>query len=99
MFARTLLLLPLAAGPAFAEPPGLLHRLPAAGACVFAFTPDGSAVVVADATGRIELWDAHSGKSLKVLREKGEAVRAAAFAPDGSALAVGEADAIRLLDA
>ncbi len=52
-----------------------------------ALAPDGRRAAVGDAAGRLELWDATSGKRLRVLRAAGPAVLRVAFTPDGKEVA------------
>jgi WD40 repeat protein len=54
-----------------------------------AYSPDGRFVAVGDAGGRLDLFDARTGKRLHALRDKGAAVNNLAFAPDGRSLAAG----------
>jgi WD40 repeat protein len=53
-----------------------------------AYAPDGRLAAVGDRRGRLDLWDARSGKLLRTLRSEGPAVLNTAFAPDGKTLAV-----------
>ena len=57
-----------------------------------AFSPDGGRVATASYDGTARLWDASSGKELKVLRGHTSSVTAVAFSPDGSRLATASYD-------
>jgi WD40 repeat protein len=62
-------------------------------------TPDGNRVAAGDLSGRLELFDAATGRSRGVLRHSGPAVTALNWLPDGSRLAVGQAnDSVVLWD-
>src|SRR6266849_1268542 len=57
-----------------------------------AYSSDGLFAPVADAMGRVDLWDAVNGKRLRVLQREGPAVNRLAFAPDGKSLAIAQAN-------
>jgi hypothetical protein len=84
-----------------ALPPGALFRFGAADRdrmrTASALSPDGHFVAVGDArirrwenlgdaSGRLDLWDARTGKLLRTLRADGPAVLKLAFSPDGRSL-------------
>ena len=67
----------------------LLHELPVpGGASRLAFSPDGRLVATADARATATLWDASTGRSVRVLRghKPGTAVTDVEFSPDGKVL-------------
>jgi hypothetical protein len=53
---------------------------------VSACSPDGRFAAVGDARGRLDLWDARTGKALRPLRTEGPAVWKLGFTPDGRSL-------------
>jgi RNA polymerase sigma factor (sigma-70 family) len=55
-----------------------------------ATSPGGRLVAVADERGRVDLWDAATGKLARTVRRDGPAVANLAFAPDGRSLAAGQ---------
>jgi RNA polymerase sigma factor (sigma-70 family) len=55
-----------------------------------AVSPGGRHVAVADERGRVDLWDAATGKRARAIRRDGPAVANLAFAPDGRSLAAGQ---------
>jgi WD40 repeat protein len=61
-----------------------------------AFSADGRLVAIGDERGRVDLWDANTGKRHKTLRSRGSAVRQVSFGP-GEVLAIADTEAIRLL--
>jgi WD40 repeat protein len=64
-----------------------------------ALAPDGRRLAVADFAGRVDLFDARTGRLVRTLRGDGPAVHAIAFAPHGQRLALGGGDGfVRLLD-
>lgn len=70
-----------------------------AGSATAALAPDGRLVAVGDAAGRVDLWDAVSGKHLRSLSRQGPLVQRVIFAPDSRTLAIGYRDAtIQLFD-
>ncbi len=73
-------------GRQLSEPPGY------AGRTYSAYSPDGRLVAVGDARGRLELWDAGSGRLHRVLRRDGLATIKLAFTPNGESLAEARAD-------
>jgi len=56
-----------------------------------AYSSDGQYVSIADSKGRVDLWNAASGKLAGVLRERGSPVLNLIFSPDGKSLAVANA--------
>jgi WD40 repeat protein len=73
------------------EPPGYVGHTAAA------LSP-GGLVALADARGRLDLWDTR-GKLVRTLRRDGPAVTRLAFRPDGKVLAAVEPTQLRLWDA
>jgi len=73
-----------------ALPPGALFRFGTADRkgirTSSAYSPDGRVAAVGDDRGRLDLWDARTGKALRTLRTEGPAVRKLAFTPHGQAL-------------
>lgn len=61
------------------------------GAIRAALSPDGRRVVVGDQRGRLDLYDATTGRRLKTLRGDGPRVLGLAFAPDGTAFVLAQA--------
>jgi hypothetical protein len=57
-----------------------------------AYSRDGRFAAVGDARGRLDLWDARTGKVLRGLRTEGSGVVKLAFTPDGRSLVEGRAD-------
>jgi RNA polymerase sigma factor (sigma-70 family) len=55
-----------------------------------AYSLDGRFVVIGDTRGRIDLWDARSGKLVRTLQREGAAVAYLAFAPNGKLVATAE---------
>jgi WD40 repeat protein len=76
----------------------LLHALAGIGVSDLEFSRDGARVVVASADGLTTLWDARSGKRVRVFRDhdrdgkKLSSVNTLAFNPDGTLLATGSDD-------
>ncbi|HTQ78462.1 MAG TPA: hypothetical protein VMM92_00585, partial [Thermoanaerobaculia bacterium] len=62
-----------------------------AGTTSVAFSPQGSVLATADKAGRIEVWDANTGETLRRL-EAHTGVNAVAFSSDGKTLAAGNDD-------
>jgi len=56
-----------------------------------AYSPDGQYVGIADSKGRVDLWNAATGKLAGVLRQGGSPVLNLIFGPDGKSLAVADA--------
>jgi WD40 repeat protein len=52
-----------------------------------AHSPDGKAIAVGDAKGRIRFYSAKTGEEKQVLCEEGKAIRDIAFSPDGKMVA------------
>ncbi len=79
--------------PADPLPPGAVARLgtvrfrPGSTVASIAFAPDGRAVASGNGDGTISLWEADTGRELRVLRGHRDAVLSVAFAPDGRLLA------------
>jgi WD40 repeat protein len=64
-----------------------------------AWSPDGRFIAVGDLEGRLDLWDARSGKLARTLAAPGLGVTRVAFSPDGKTLAADCADqAVHLWD-
>ena len=55
-----------------------------------AFSADGKLIAIGDARGRVDLWDARSGKLICNLQQEGTATYQLAFAPDSKLLAAAE---------
>ncbi|MFH2008493.1 MAG: protein kinase [bacterium] len=79
-----------ASGPRRRVPPSATAQTE--GAIAVARSADGTRVATARRDGAIQLWDAHTGFSLKVLRVHLGAVTAVAFSPDGKRLASAGSD-------
>lgn len=77
----------LQTGQEVSPPDGYLGRTHAA------YSSDGRFAAVGDQLGRLDLWDATSGKLLRTLRKEGTGVARLAFAPDGKTLAVAQGHA------
>ncbi len=54
-----------------------------------AFTPDGSRLAVATATGGVRLWDTRTGQPLTGILQHSHQVRDLVFSPDGKLMVVG----------
>jgi WD40 repeat protein len=52
-----------------------------------AFSPDGEYLAAADVEGKVEVFEAETGKSLFALEAPGREIRSVAFSPDGHYLA------------
>ena len=50
-------------------------------------SPDGTKVVTAERTGIVGLWDAATGKQIRLLRGHGDQIHDARFSPDGKTIA------------
>ncbi|HEV3262212.1 MAG TPA: sigma-70 family RNA polymerase sigma factor [Gemmataceae bacterium] len=55
-------------------------------------SPDGRTIAAADYSGRLEIWDAASGKRIRMLRPCGPYVSKLRFSPDGKRLALAQSD-------
>lgn len=55
-----------------------------------AYSPDGRFAAIADARGRVDLWDGRTGKLVRTVQQEGTAVTHLAFTPDGKLLAAAE---------
>ena len=65
-----------------------------------AFSPDGKQVLTASDDGTARLWDAQSGKALRVFTGHSDSVTSVAFSPDGKQVLTGSHDeTVRLWDA
>jgi len=65
-----------------------------------AFSPDGGTLSTGCADGSVRIWDAATGRSLRVLRAHSTGVRGLAFSPDGKTLATGDdSGVVKLWDA
>lgn len=76
----------LVTGASIGEPEGYASRSHAA------MSPDGKLVVAGDGRGRLDVWDAATGKLARNLRKEGSAVRKLAFAPSSTSFAVVQDD-------
>jgi WD40 repeat protein len=72
--------------------PSYAGRTHAAYSIQAAYSPDGRFAAVGDERGRLDLWDARTGRMLRTLRRDGPAVRKLAFTPDGQLLTEARAD-------
>jgi RNA polymerase sigma factor (sigma-70 family) len=62
--------------------------------------PDGRTLAIGDTAGRLELFEAATGRSVHLLRRSGLGVTSLRWSPDGKHLAVGQAnDSVALWDA
>ncbi len=73
-------------GAALAEPRGYVSPTHAA------LSPDGRLVIAGDVRGRLDLWDARTGKLIRALRKEGSPVRKLAFDPTNRTIAVAQED-------
>src|SRR5262249_42128544 len=79
--------------PADPLPPGAVARLgsirfrPGCTVESLAFAPDGRTVASGNGNGTISLWEAATGREIRVLRGHRDAVLSVAFSPDGKLLA------------
>src|SRR5205085_2491168 len=76
-------------GLAFAAPPELKYKLvpqtpPSTAVTSVTVSPDGSLVATASGEGGVRIYEAQTGKLLRVLGEVGD--RCAVFAPDGQSV-------------
>ncbi|HVP75977.1 MAG TPA: hypothetical protein VMS63_08145 [Gaiellaceae bacterium] len=76
----------------FARDGRLLRVLPQIGIKDVAFSPDGRLVATASADGTAVIWNARSGKCVRVLLDSKNGVNVLAFSPDGKLLATGGQD-------
>jgi WD40 repeat protein len=80
---------------------GPLRSFGAEAVCSLAFSPDGHVLAAGDFDNRIHLWDANSGRELRLLEghrrvpvSGRNGVFCLAFSPDGARLASGAADGV-----
>lgn len=59
-----------------------------------AFSPDSRLLATAAYDGTTQVWDAKTGRLLRLLDDGGGAIRRLAFSPDGSLLATGSGDGV-----
>ena len=57
------------------------------------FSPDGRYLATGTNTGRVDIWDSRTGKSIKTLQGHQKHVMAIAFSPDGKFITTGSTDA------
>jgi WD40 repeat protein/serine/threonine protein kinase len=57
------------------------------------FSPDGRYLATGANTGRVDIWDSRTGKSIKTLQGHQKHVMAIAFSPDGKFITTGSTDA------
>jgi WD40 repeat protein len=63
-----------------------------------AATRDGRVLAIGDESGRVDLWDATTGKRTGTVCESGPPVSRLAFAPDGRSLAIGRYGRVEVRD-
>jgi RNA polymerase sigma factor (sigma-70 family) len=73
-------------GAVLAEPEGYVSPTHAA------LSPDGRLVIAGDVCGRLDLWDARTGKLIRALRKAGSPVRKLAFDSTNRTIAVAQED-------
>jgi WD40 repeat protein len=65
-----------------------------------AYSPDGTKVVSGSHDKNVRIWDAQSGRNIKVLKHHNQAVLSVAFSPDGTKIISGSNDkTVRIWDA
>jgi WD40 repeat protein len=75
-----------------------LSMLPKSGGVLaIAYSPDGKILAAGTQSATIKIWDAQTGKELRVLGGQDEAVESVAFSPDGLILASGGRDGALIL--
>ena len=68
-----------------------------AGVTNIAISPDGRRLATASMDGTAKIWDAATGKELRILRGHSDAVWGVAFSPEGSRLVTSSGDAMAIV--